>query len=699
MRPTSRVLALLGTSVIALTSSMAAAQEAVPETGETVVLDAITLTATSDTAVAADGYVATYNQVATKSDTPLAETQQSISVVTTQQMKDQGAETLGQALSYSAGVVSEPYGSDPRFDSPTIRGFEARSAQYVNGLRQLRYMGAPAYETYGIQQVEVLRGPSSSLYGAGAPSGIINQIQKRAQAHDFGEVGLGFDSNNSRQLFLDVNRAVSDTLALRFTATGRDNKEQIDELTNERGYFAAAARWQPTDMTTVDFIASYIKDSPISPTGVPYGLTRIADGDDLREMNTGQPDWDDSDRKMGNFGVELSHDLGNGWTLNQGFRYEKFDWDYTGTYISGLSDDGATILRGANRQEESTKGINLDTRLAGEVESGSVLHKLLIGIDLRKYDADTTTEFYTASGLDWRNPDYSGAPTDPAWYTSENDLTLKQIGIYAQDEIEIANWRASVALRHDRAEQTGTIYTNFAGRSRVDQTDNETTGRLGLSYIFANGVMPYVSYSTSFDPEIGNDDQGNALKPTTGKQWELGVKYEPTNFNGLFSAAIYDLRQENVTRYLGAGVVRQTGEVKSRGLELEATAEITEAWDLRASYAYNETEQVGGGDDGKDMPNAPKHQFNAWLDHDFGNGLRLGGGVRYIGKRMGDYANIYEMDSATLVDLGGSYTRDNIEASLNINNLTDKTYLANCGTFGCFYGEGRTVTAKVAYKW
>ena len=695
MRPTSRVFALLGTSVIALTSAMASAQE----TGDAVVLDTITLTATSDTAVAADGYVATYNQVATKSDTPLAETQQSISVVTTEQMRDQGAETLGQALSYTAGVVSEPYGADPRFDSPTIRGFEARSAQYVNGLRQLRYMGAPAYETYGIQQVEVLRGPSSSLYGAGAPSGIINQIQKRAQDHDFGEVGLGFDSNNSKQIFLDVNRAVSDTLALRFTATGRDNKEQIEELTNERGYFAAAARWQPDDFTTVDIVGSYIKDSPISPTGVPYGLTEIADGDDLRDLYTGQSQWDDSDRKMGNFGVELSHDLGNGWTLNQGFRYEKFDWDYTGTYISGLSADGATILRGANRQEESTKGINLDTRLAGEMQSGEVLHKLLIGVDLRKYDADTTTEFYTASGLNWRNPDHSGRPADPAWYVSENNLTLKQIGIYAQDEIEIGSWRASAALRHDRAEQDGTIWNNFAGRSRVDQTDNETTGRLGLSYIFANGVMPYLSYSTSFDPEIGNDDQGRVLKPTTGKQWEVGLKYEPTNFNGLFTAAIYDLKQKNVTRNLGAGVVRQTGEVKSRGLELEGTAELTEAWDLRASYAYNDTEQVGGDDDGNDMPNAPRHQASLWLDHDFANGIRLGGGVRYIGKRAGDYANTYEMDSATLVDLGGSYTRDNIEASLNINNLTDKTYLANCGAFGCFYGEGRTVTAKVAYKW
>ena len=133
-----------------------------------------------------------------------------------------------------------------------------------------------------------------------------------------------------------MNRAVSDTLALRFTATGRDNKEQIEELTNERGYFAAAARWQPDDFTTVDIVGSYIKDSPISPTGVPYGLTEIADGDDLRDLYTGQSQWDDSDRKMGNFGVELSHDLGNGWTLNQGFRYEKFDWDYTGTYISGL---------------------------------------------------------------------------------------------------------------------------------------------------------------------------------------------------------------------------------------------------------------------------------------------------------------------------------------------------------------------------
>lgn len=697
MRRKTRALTLLGTSLIALNSSVATAQE----TAETVVLDEITLTATSDTAVAADGYVATYNQIATKSDTPLAETQQSVSVVTTQQMRDQGAETLGQALSYSAGIVAEPFGTDPRFDSPTIRGFEARDAQYVNGLRQLRYMGAPAYETYGIQQVEVLRGPSSSLYGAGSPSGIVNQIQKRAQDHDFGEVGLGFDNNNSKQLFVDVNRAVSDSLALRFTAIGRDNKEQIDELTNERGYFAAAARWQPDDLTTVDIVGSYTKDAPISPTGVPFALTEIADGDHLRDQHTGLSDWDDSDRKMGNFGVEISHDFGNGWVLNQGFRYEKFDWNYTGTYISGagLSADGTTILRGANRQDESTKGINLDTRLAGELQSGEVLHRLLIGVDIRKYDADTTTEFFTAPGLDWRDPDNSGGPADPAWYVSRNDLTLKQIGIYVQDEIEVGNWRASAALRHDRAEQTGTIWTNFAGRTRVDQTDNETTGRLGLSYVFANGVMPYASYSTSFDPEMGNDDQGRVLKPTKGKQWEVGVKYQPTSFNGLFTAAVYDLKQENVTRNLGAGVVRQTGKVKSRGLELEATAELTDAWDLRAGYAYNDTEQVGGDDDGNEMPNAPKHQASMWLDHDFGNGMRLGGGLRYIGTRKGDYANTYDMDSVTLVDLGGSYSRDNIEASLNIANLTDKTYLANCGSFGCFYGEGRTITAKVAYKW
>lgn len=682
-----------------LTASLLAASAAQAQDSAT--LDTVVLTATTDASVQADGYVGTQTQASTKSDTPVAEQQQAVSVVTVQQIQDQGATTLGQALSYTAGVVGEPFGADPRFDSPTIRGFEARGSQYVNGLRQLRAFGAPAYETYGLQQVEVLRGPSSSLYGAGSPAGIINQVQKRAQDFAISEAGVGFDSNRGKELFFDINRPVSDSLSWRLTGIGRDIHEQIDELKNERGYLAGALRWKPDDATTIDVIASHTADAPISPPGVPYALTQIADGKDLRDFYAGEEGWDDSKRRMTNFGVEVSRELAGGWTLQQGFRVEKFDWDYTGHYVSGLTPDGAAITRGASRQDEKSFGFSLDTRLAGEATTGAAVHKLLFGLDIRQYDGKAKTEFMNQSPLAWPTPVRGATPGD-AWYVADSDLTLRQIGLYAQDEIEMGNWRGSLALRHDWTRQWGTAGNNFSGISAQDQSDQATTGRLGLGYQFAGGVMPYVSYSTSFDPEIGADSKGKPLKPTTGKQWEVGVKYQPEGFDGLITAAVYDLRQENVTRRGTSGGVpdyRQIGKVKSRGAEIEATAALNARWDLRASYAWNRTEQVGGDDDGKEMPNAPQHLAGLWLDHDFGNGARIGGGLRHIGERYGDLANAYKMDAVTLLDIGAGYETEKLSASLNISNLTDEVYVANCGAFGCYYGEGRTITAKVSTRW
>lgn len=692
-----RSLLLVGASIMAVSAGSAAwsQQEAQP-----IRLPEIVLTATSDASVQADGYVGTQAQVATKSNTPVAETQQSISVVTSQQIEDQGAQNLGQALNYTAGVLGQPFGADPRFDSPTVRGFEARGSQYVNGLRQLRDFGAPAYEVYGLQQVEVLKGPNSSLYGAGSPAGIINQVQKRAQDRDFSEAGAGFDSSGSGQSFFDVNRVAGPELSWRLTGILRDSQTQIDELTNRRGYLGAALRYAPTEMTTLDVIASYTKDSPISPPGVPFALTQTGDGKALRERYFGEPSFDDSDREIANFGVEISHELDSGWTLSQGFRVERFDWTYTGHYVTGLTPDGQSVTRGANFQDESTRGLNLDTRLSNRVTLGEVTHDLLVGLDIRQYDADTVTQFFFGQPIGAFNPVYGGRPDATAWYTSISDVTQKQIGLYAQDEIAVGNWRGSLALRHDWTEQTGSASTNFAGDSTVDQSDSATTGRVGLGYVISNGVMPYASYTTSFDPTIGTDTTtGEALKPTEGKQWELGVKYQPSGFDGLFTAAIYDLTQQNLVRNLGQGQTRQVGEVRSRGLELEATAALSADWDLRASYAWNETEQKGGPEDGLEMPNAPRHLASLWLDRDFDNGLRAGGGFRHIGARKGDFANTFDLDSVTLVDLAASYTRGNVEASVNLNNLTDEVYIANCGNFGCYYGEGRSIAAKVAYRW
>ncbi|RJE86509.1 TonB-dependent siderophore receptor [Paracoccus onubensis] len=694
----SLVLLFAGASGIALASA-AMAQTEQPVT----VLDPIVLTATTDIQTAAEGYVASYAQISTKSDTPLAEQQQSVSVVTNEQIRNQGAENLGQALSYTSGVLSQPFGADPRFNNPTFRGFSAESAQYVNGLRQFRYFGALSYETYGMQQIEVLRGPSSSLYGSGSPAGVINQLQKRAQSGNFGETGIGYDSNDSAQLFFDVNREVSDTLSWRLTGIGRDESTQIDDLTNKRGYLAGAIRWNPDDATTIDFLASYTKDSPLSPTGVPaaLALNPDVDHDYLRELYTGQKNWDDSDRELWNLGVEVSHELDNGWKLSQGFRYESLDWEYKSTFANGVLDNNPNVIsRGSSHQIENSDTVSLDTRLSGEVTTGQATHQILVGLDALKYQADESSHFGTASDLDLRNPDYFGAYPEFSGEPSAGSITFKQVGLYVQDEIAYNNWRGSFGLRYDWVKQTGEQYGNPA-----EFKDNEVTGRAGLAYVFANGVTPYISYATSYDPQTGLDINDEMLDPTKGKQWELGVKYQPTAFNGLITASVYDLRRTNAkfaipdttpTRY------QQIGEVKSRGLELEATAEIASGWNLRAAYSYNKTEQVapdGDPSNGKAAPNAPKHLASIWLDRDFGNGLRVGGGLRHLGSRFTDTANTQEIDSVTLVDLGASYTRGNIETSLNISNLTDEVYVASCGFSYCSYGEGRTVAAKVSYKW
>ncbi|SDD71391.1 iron complex outermembrane recepter protein [Paracoccus isoporae] len=695
-----QILLLAGVSTAALAAAAAAQDPAVTPAGQgaenpVFVLGTIYLDA-EDVA----GYVASGAQVA-KSLTPLAESQKSVSVVTEAQIDDQGASNLGESLGYTAGIYGQPFGADPRFNAPTLRGFESDKAQYVNGLRQGRFFGAVDYELYGMQQVEVLRGPSSSLYGAGMPAGIINQVQKRAQTGDFGEAGVGIDSHDGKRVFFDVNREASEALSWRLTGIGKDMQTQIDELGNERGYLAGAVRWSPDALTTIDLLASYTADAPISPVGIPFGLTELADGEDLRELYVGQTNWDDSDRKMWNLGVEVSHDLDSGWTLSQGFRYEKLDWDYTGTYVStgAVIDADGSFFRGASRQSEESESVSLDTRLTGEAVTGQATHQLLFGMDLRRYEAEESSLIESdRTRFDWNDPDNQGPLPVFAGGPNSGAVTLRQVGIYAQDEVMLGNWRMTGGLRYDWAEQSGVQYNVPA---EFDET--KLTGQASLGYQFGNGVLTYLSYATSFDPQTGINENEEPLKPTEGEQWELGLKYQPTAFDGLFTAAIYDLTQTNVNQWAGSSasgvnLYRQIGEVRSRGLELEASAALSAAWEIRASYAYNDTEQRGGTNTGQPMWNAPKHSAGIWLDHDFGNGLRSGGGIRHIGSRM-DISNTRELDSVTLLDMGASYTRGNLEGSLNVSNLTDEVYLSTCGWFGCYYGEGRTLSAKMTYTW
>jgi iron complex outermembrane receptor protein len=658
------------------------------------------------------GYVAKTSATGTKTGTPLVETQQSISVITADQIQAQGVTTLGEILEYTPGVSGEPYGADPRFDSPNIRGFDGRQSQYLNGLKMMRTAGAPAVDVYGLERVEVLRGPASVLYGQGNPGGLINLVSKRPTFDPIHEVGLQIGSYDYYGTFFDFSDRVADTdFAYRLTGVLRNAGAQTDQLENDRYYIAPAFTWKPDEDTKFTLLTSVQHDNPDSPSGLPAALTLNGGSNRLsRDFYVGDKSIDDSSRTLTNIGYEFEHRFNDVWTFRQNFRYSNFDWEYTSAYFSGLQADGHTLDRGVTYQDENLNSYNLDNQMQAEFSTGGVDHTVLMGVDLRYFNNNTLTEFGSAPTLDTLNPIYGQSIPKSVFYSSDVNSELWQAGLYVQDELKYDNWRATLGLRQDWAGTSGEQTTAFGGpatTSSLDQTDHKLTGRAGLGYLFDNGISPYASYATSFDPVSGADAFGNRLKPTTGEQYEIGVKYQPADFDGFFTIAAYDLKQKNVLTTVvtsGISTSAQIGEVHVRGIELEGVTSLTDGLNLRAAYTYMDAEVVGGTNDGFRPENVPDHIASLWLDYTFQentalNGFGVGGGVRYVGQRYGDASNTYDLGGVALLDASIHYQKDNLKASVNFQNLADKEYVANCGSFGCYYGDGRSVMARLTVNW
>ncbi|WP_234908129.1 TonB-dependent siderophore receptor, partial [Ensifer canadensis] len=640
-------------------------------------LEAIVVKGDRDAGGPVEGYVAKSSRTASKTGTPLLETQQSVSVITHDEIEAQGAQTVGQALNYTPGVLGQPFGTDPRFDAPIIRGFDGRQVQFLNGLRMMRTAGAPAFEIYGLENIDVLRGPASVMYGQGNPGGIINMISKKPVFENFGEVGVQGGSYETIGGFFDFGGTLGEQsdFAFRLTGLGKNAAAQVDELDNDRYFIAPALTWQPDEDTKLTILASVQHDNPSTPSGLPPQYTLNATDFRLpRDFYVGNESFDRSSRTLANLGYEFEHRLSESWIFRQSFRYSDFNWDYQSLGMStlGLAADGRTLRRNATFQDEALNTVNIDNNLQGEFSTGDVDHTLLFGLDYRHFGNNVRTRFYQATPLDVRSPSYGEpirliAPTLDTTVDSE----LSQLGVYVQDELALGGWRATLGFRQDWTSSAGTSLNGLTRVSRpLDQDDHELAGRAGLSYIFDNGIAPYVSYSSSFEPVIGARPDGRPFEPTSGEQVELGVKYEPTDWNGFFTAAAYDLKQKNVLRTI-AGISSQIGEVNVRGLELEAVASITQGLDLRASYTYTDARIASGADDGNRVENVPEHMASLWANYTFQEGtalegLGIGAGVRYVGQRYGNSANTFNLDSVVLADFALSFKKNGYKASLNV---------------------------------
>nr|WP_314872696.1 TonB-dependent siderophore receptor [uncultured Pseudomonas sp.] len=666
------------------------------------------------------GYVATRNMSATKTDTPIIETPQSLSVVTSDEIRDRQAETMAQALSYTPGFTASSTAFNRTADRFRIRGFSVESAtggSLRDGLRLQNNSYDGIQEPYGLERVEVIRGAASVLYGQLSPGGMVNGVSKRPTEAPLHDLNLQAGSNDRKQLSADFSGplAGSDTLSYRLTLLSRDSDTQQDHLNDDRFYIAPALTWRPDEDTSLTLLSFYQKTDTRFPAPLAYQLVEgVGKGAFTigRHDFIGEPDYDDMNGEMSALGYEFSHNFNEHFTVNHKLRYSESDvkWRYlqaqtSATAIRNAANTGILARQYSDRHERA-RTLATDTNIVSKWQLGSVEHTALVGFDGYDISYDSHNFRGAAPSLDLSRYNY-GQPVvvnrNPATDRGSQLDTLQK-GIYFQDQIKFDDkWVLQLGGRHDWADQQQRAHRNGA---RASQSDEATTWRAGLVYLADNGLAPYISYSESFFPVSVAEVTGQTFDPTEGKQYEVGVRYQPKDSNLLLSAAVYELTQTNVLKQDPATEeYRQTGEVRSRGLELEAKADVTSALSMIATYAYTDartTKSAIAAEVGQRTDETPYHQAALWTSYDFVNlgivQLTVGAGARYMGTTQPSGMD-FASSAYTLFDAMARYRiDDNWAVIVNANNLTDKRYV-QCSFTSCSYGDERTLLTSVNFTW
>ncbi|CAN7669009.1 TonB-dependent siderophore receptor [Rhizobium sp. LjRoot98] len=670
-----------------------------------------------------DGIVASRSATGTKTDTPLIEVPQSISVITSDEVKARGAETIKEAVNYTAGVhVGGSSASTRNFDNIEIRGF-APTPLYLDGT-YLPYIGdlggSPQIDPYMLERIEVLKGPSSVLYGQNYPGGMINMVSKRPTDKPFNEVVVGTGTDGRAYGAYDFSGPVAnnDAFLYRLTGVATRTETNIDYTKDERFMIAPSFTLKPDEDTTFTFLSHYQKDNgvpdyqPLPYIGTveagPYG--RID-----RDLFTGEPAYNSYDREQAILGYEFKHQFNDVWSIRHNAKYISVDDSYRTFFSGGYVETGGVVdytkmRRNAIDYSSDNQVFATDTNLQAEFSTGEIAHTAIVGTDYKWFRNDYTGRYgFGNTPLDVFNPDY-GSYKEPT-VGARWDNKISQLGFYAQDQIKWDNWILTLGGRYDWAWQTDNdMLTSTVGR----KTDTAFTGRAGLIYLFDNGFAPYASYSTSFMPYSGFDGQNNPFKPTTGEQWEVGVKYEPVGYDALITVSAFDLKQQNVPTYDSLTFVpSQRGEIHVQGVEIEGKATVFDSLDLIAAASYTDSvySKSDDGTQGNKVRFMPPVNVSLWAKYRLEDGpldgLGFGAGVRHSSSGYGNDANSFKYPAYTVVDAAVSYdfgkrnpNLEGLELNVTAQNLFDKTYVNGCSNINsCFYGKPRSVYANLSFQW
>lgn len=652
---------------------------------------------------------------ATKSAVAESKTPQVINTIASKEIEQRHASSVNEILRYAPGVSTEVRGSTSYMSEYKIRGFNV-DQEFYNGL-QLPYNVTgntkARIDPLLIESVDILKGPSSVLYGGGSPGGLVNIQSKKPQKEAKTELGFDTGNRNLKEGYLDSTGQIANSdWNYRLLGKATESDEQAHTTRYENSLVAPSVTWQPDDKTrlTIDALAQNTPSlTPSDPMPLSYLRSKYADRRDYAG-----DEWSGFKQRQWMLGYSFEHEFDSGWGFNQKARYFDVDTHQRSAYSTGTGSEVYQLNRFAYTTDEDLQSFNIDNQVTRTVALGDWQHHLLAGFDYQKLNSHFHYRYASSTpGIDMRNPDHSQIDNDVLGLETaqKNRLGYQQNGYYLQDQIAFGGLNVLASLRFDDYRSVTTNYLQNGDKAWVSQ--DRLTKRLGALYAFENGLSPFISYSEGFAPV---SPQGTLttkdVKPTTSKQVEGGVKYLLAEYATTFTASVFNIRQKNVvTSDPGFLNYRQTGEVESKGAELSAISRPTDNLTLIANYAY--THAINTEDDkyqGKRPTQVPENAFNLWGNYTFDStplrGLTLGAGARYTGPMEISPANdAGKLGGTTQYDLAASYRMGELAPSLegltlkaSAQNVTNKETLTCYDATNCWIGRDRTFQVGANYS-
>ena len=643
----------------------------------------------------ANSVVAQELWVGGKVATSILNTPASVSVVTDKEMKQRSVSTTEELLQYTPGVITDYYGTDDRNDYFQIRGFQATT--YRDGLT-LGSMRGVREEPFAYERVEVIRGANSTLFGPADPGGSVNFVSKKPRFDKFGQGYVTYGSFDHLESGIDVGDSLNEeqTLAGRFTAKMQDSDREYDHSQDDNKFLMGGLTWAPTEFTSASVIVDYLKTQS-SPNSGGYPLDKEYD----RDKFYGEPSYNFHDVERTNISGTFSHDFDNGFVLRSNLRYSELTDDFGYVFLSDSpTRTGTTVPRYIFGTDSDAEQLNGNLMLQYDARFENIDSSTLVGVEYGDSSTEERSVYAPTGSIDLANPVFTGVPGGVAPY-SNNKLDTETKAVFLQQNLSFyERFIVTAGVRNDSLDLSNTDINN------VKESDNfsETSYRGALTYIVNDEVSTYISMVESVSPPTVG------VVPKTGRQYEVGVKYAPMGMDALFSAAVYDLTQENVSIavVLPSGVIEQqtVGESRVRGLDLEAKAELTSNLSLVGGYSYMESEVIrgtlydGSSLKGNEFATAPKHSASLWTYYNVPNtDVSVGLGARYVGSYYFDAANTGTSDGTTLFDAAFNYNLfKGTDLAINVSNLLDEQHVVGSGTAN-YYNPGREITAKLSYNW